>query len=189
MTALVTLDDYKIYKKITKTESDEQIQTIILSSSAIVKTYCGHAFIDYFSTPKVEYINIEPGQHAILMNEWPIVSVSTVETRNTDGTYTVLDSSEYFVDKGIDTIFMYSGYWPEGYGAVKITYTAGYSSTPEDVRIATLDLVSHYFKEEYKERKSIGSASIDNTTPRSSSGATPKWPPHVIRILDMYRNV
>lgn len=186
MTALVTLDDYKTYKKITKTESDEQIQTIISSCSTIVKTYCGHAFIDYHSTPKVEYINIEPGTHAILMNEWPIVAVSTIETRNSDGTYTVLDASEYFVDKGIDTIFMYSGYWPEGYGAVKITYTAGYSTTPEDVRIATLDLVSHYFKEEYKERKSIGSASIDNTV---TSGTSQKWPPHVIRILDMYRNV
>lgn len=185
MADLITLSEYKTYKKITKTENDDQLNLIIASISALVKTYCGHSFTDYYSTNKVEYINIEPSQHAILLNEWPIKEVVSIETIETDNSYSLLDTSYYFVDKAIDTIFMRSGYWPQGYGSVRITYKAGYQTTPEEVKIATLDLVSHYFKEEFKERKAIGSTSIDNGTYFSSS----KWPSHIVRVLDLYRNV
>jgi hypothetical protein len=186
MAALITLADYKLYKKITKTDSDEELGAIIASVSSLVKTYCGHSFIDYFATPKVETFNTKASQHAILLNEWPVNTVSLVQYRD-DYTeaYQTLAATEYFVDPTIDTVFIHSGYWPEGFGSVKITYTAGYSTTPEDVKIASLDLVQHYFKEEYKERKTLGSASID--TGLSKIGNS-KWPPHVIRVLDLYRN-
>lgn len=188
MTDLVTLEDYKIYKKLTKTENDEGLNVIIKSVSNMVKTYCGHSFIDYFTANKVEVFNIAEYQHAILLNEWPVKEVVSVESRNTDGTYTVVDPSEYFVDTSIDTIFKTSGYWPSGFGSIKITYKAGYETTPEDLKIATLDLVTHYFKEEYKERRTIGQASIDNSKSYRQTLST-KWPMHVARILDMYKNV
>lgn len=186
MTALITLADYKLYKKITKTDSDEELSAIIASVSNLVKTYCGHSFIDYFTTPKVEIFNTKASQHAILLNEWPVNTVSLVEYRD-DYTeaYQTLASTDYFVDTTIDTVFLHSGYWPEGFGSVKITYTAGYTATPEDVKIAALDLVQHYFKEEYKERKTLGSASID--TGQSKIGNS-KWPAHIARVLDLYRN-
>lgn len=186
MPALITLADYKLYKKLTKTDSDEELGAIIASVSNLVKTYCGHSFIDYYSTPKVEIFNVKQSQHALLLNEWPVNAVSLVEYRDEyTEPYTTLANTEYYVDTSIDTVFLHSGYWPEGFGAVKITYTAGYSSTPEDIKIAALDLVHHYHKEEYKERKSIGSASIDNGL---SKLGTSKWPAHIIRVLDLYRN-
>lgn len=186
MTALITLEDYKLYKKLTKTDSDEELNAIIASVSSLIKTYCGHSFIDYYTSPKVEVFNTKQSQHAILLNEWPVKTVSLVEYRDSyDSSYVTLPSTEYFVDTSIDTVFIHSGYWPEGFGSVKVTYTAGYATTPEDVRIAALDLVHHYFKEEYKERKSIGTASID--TGLSKMGSS-KWPPHVSRVLELYRN-
>lgn len=186
MAALITLEDYKLYKKLTKTDSDEELTAIIASVSNLIKTYCGHSFIDYYTTPRVETFNIKPLQHAILLNEWPVKTVSLVEYRQQhDMSYETLPSTEYYVDTSIDTLFMHSGYWQEGFGAVKVTYTAGYSATPEDVKIAALDLVHHYHKEEYKERKTIGAATID--TGFSKLGNS-KWPPHVMRVLDLYRN-
>lgn len=186
MAALITLADYKVYKKITKTDSDGELNAIIASVSNLVKTYCGHSFIDYYSTPKVETFNIKASQHAILLNEWPVRTVSLVQYRDAyNEAYQTLAPEEYYVDYDIDTLFIHSGYWAEGFGAVKITYTAGYASTPDDVQIAALDLVQHYFKEEYKERKTLGSASID--TGISKTG-TSKWPAHVVRVLDLYRN-
>lgn len=185
MTALITLSDYKSYKKITKTDSDEELNGIIASVSSLIKTYCGHSFIDYYSIPKVEVFNVNESQHALLLNEWPVKNVSSVEYRDSyDKPYEVLTPSDYYVDTNIDTVFKHSGYWPAGFGSVKITYTAGYTTTPEDIKIAALDLVHHYFKEEYKERKSLGAASIDNSTKFNAS----KWPAHVIRVLDLYRN-
>lgn len=186
MAALITLQDYKLYKKLTKTESDEELSFIISSVSNLVKTYCGHSFIDYYSTPKVEVFNTKKSQHAILLNEWPVKTVSQVEYREKHNLpYMLLSPEEYYVDPNSDTIFMQSGYWPEGFGAVKVTYTAGYETTPEDVKVASLDLVHHYFKEEYKERKTLGAATID--TGLSKIG-TSRWPAHVVRVLDMYRN-
>ena len=186
MTALITLEDYKLYKKITKTDSDEELNAIIASVSNLIKTYCGHSFIDYFTTPKTEVFNIKQSQHALLLNEWPVKTVSLVEYRDSyEENYVTLASSEYFIDTSIDTIFKHSGYWPDGFGAVKVTYTAGYATTPPDIKIAGLDLVHHYHKEEYKERKSIGTATID--TGLSKMG-TSRWPAHVARVLDMYKN-
>lgn len=186
MAALITLEDYKLYKKLTKTDSDEELSAIIASVSNLVKTYCGHSFIDYYTVPKVEVFNIKQSQHAILLNEWPVKTVSQVEYREDYNLpYQVLDPVEYYVDPTIDTIFRHEGYWEYGFGSVKVTYTAGYEDTPEDVKIAALDLVHHYFKEEYKERKTLGAATID--TGLSKMG-TSKWPPHVARVLDMYRN-
>ena len=43
-------------------------------------------------------------------------------------------------------------------GAVKITYTAGYSSTPKDLQLALFDLVNYYMKDEHKERRTLGGA-------------------------------
>jgi hypothetical protein len=186
MAALITLEDYKLYKKLTKTESDQELSGIIASVSNLVKTYCGHSFIDYYTTPRVQLFNIKKSQDAVLLNEWPVKEVEKVEYKDDyrEG-YKLLDPEEYYVDESIDTLFRHKGYWESGFGALKVTYTAGYESTPEDVRIAALDLVHHYFKEEYKERKTLGAATID--TGFSKMGSS-KWPPHVIRVLDLYRN-
>jgi hypothetical protein len=189
MVNLVTLQDYKTYKKLSKTDSDAELNLIINSVSVMVKSYIGHSLLDYYSTPKVEYFNTNASQVALLLTEWPIVNVSLVETRITyQDDYTTVDPVEYYVDSSMDSVYNNKGYWNQGYGAVRVTYTAGYASTPEDIKLATLDLVHHYFKEEYKERKSIGNATIDNSTSRANALAT-EWPMHVTRVLDFYKNV
>jgi len=34
--------------------------------------------------------------------------------------------------------------WAKGVGAVKITYNAGYASTPRDLQLALFDLVNYF---------------------------------------------
>lgn len=183
---MISLDDYKLYKKIVKTDHDADLEFIIASVVQMVKTYCGHSFVDYYTTPKVESFNVNPYQHALLLNEWPVRAITSVEYRDSyEDPYEVLDPVEYSQDSESATLFKHSGYWPQGFAAVKVTYTAGYSDAPGDVQIAALDLVQHYFKEEYKERKTIGAASIDTG---SSKVSTTKWPAHVVKVLDMYKN-
>jgi hypothetical protein len=190
MTALVTLDDYKRYKKITKTDNDEEIGFIIDSVSSMVKSYCGHSFIDYYTTPIEEIFNINNmTQNAIQLNEWPVKAISTIYTRqayNTD--YVLMDSANYYTDPMTGSIYLINGdYWYSGFASVKVTYTAGWATTPDDIKIACLDLVHHYYKEEYKERKQIGNVSVDNSN--RYIGIASKWPAHVSRVLHMYKNV
>lgn len=189
---LVTLADYKTYKKLTKTDSDAELNLLITSVSALVKTYLGHSLIDYYSTPKVEVFNIARNTNTLQLNDWPINQVISVEARTTySDTYTLYDPSEYQVDTYTDSIYKHLTYWPEGFGAVKVTYTAGYPATPDDIKLATLDLINHYHKEEYKEGKSIGNATINNNPAgfsRTAANST-EWPSHIQRVLSMYKNV
>lgn len=188
---LVLLDDYKTYKKLTKTDDDDGLNIIISSVSEIVKNYCGHTLVDHFSTPKEEVFNTVCGQKYIVLNEWPIVSITSVYSRKAyNYDYELVPSTDYYRDAESDTLHYLLGYWPDGLGSVKVTYTAGYDEIPEDLKLACYDLITHYFKEEYKERRSIGAASIDNSTRFNSTKFNQsKWPAHVVRILDMYRNV
>jgi hypothetical protein len=191
MAALVNLTDYKIYKKITKTDADVELQYIIDSVNTLVRTFVGHSIIDYYTTPYEETFNVSQGQSALQLKEWPIRAVSKVETREDyDKPYVIMSTAEYHVDTSVDCIFLHgkSTYWPEGFGAVKVIYTAGYATVPLDLRMACLDLVHMYAKEEYKEKRAIGNTSIDNSTTRGASLAT-EWPIHIVRILNMYRNV
>ena len=45
-------------------------------------------------------------------------------------------------------------------GAVKVTYNAGYASTPKDLKLALFDLVNYYMKDEHKERRTLGGAHV-----------------------------
>lgn len=185
MANLVTLEEYKTYKKMTKTDDDNVLNFIISSVSDLVKTYCGHSFIDYFAQDKVELITVRGDtQESIQLTEWPVISVSSVEYRDSyENDYETTD--RYYLDEISDSLFINGGYWPKGNGAVKVTYRGGSATTPDDVKLATLDLVAHYFKEEYKEQKSIGNAIINTGGQLSNNN---KWPTHVVRILDFHRN-
>jgi hypothetical protein len=76
--------------------------------------------------------------------------------------------------------------FPLGTKSVKLIYKGGYSSTPSDLKLACFDLITYYMKKESTPNKAIpGSASINNI-----AGSTPSdFPPHIKRILELYRNI
>ena len=77
--------------------------------------------------------------------------------------------------------------WPKGPGAVKIVYTAGYSTTPKDLQLAVADLITYYLKDEYKERRTLQGASVQNRGTSSMSDNV-DFPDHIKRVLDLYKN-
>jgi hypothetical protein len=76
--------------------------------------------------------------------------------------------------------------WPTGPASVKVTYKAGYSTCPADLKLAMIDLVTYYHKDEYKERKVMAGASIQNSASTSQPGNV-GFPDHIKRILDFYK--
>ena len=83
-------------------------------------------------------------------------------------------------DENVDKAF------PKGRKAVKVVYTAGYSSCPEDLKLALFDLVKYYLKDERKERMTIAGATVQNsvsTSIKNNAG----FPDHIKRVLDMYK--
>ena len=68
---------------------------------------------------------------------------------------------------------------------VEVVYRAGYESLPQDLRLAVVDLVMYYHKNEQKQRQTIAGATIQNST--TSMRDTPSFPDHIKRVLDMHK--
>ncbi|MAC69021.1 MAG: hypothetical protein CMP84_02210, partial [Gammaproteobacteria bacterium] len=152
MTDLVTLIDYKAAEGVTTPKSDAQLNFIIPSVSQLVKTYCANSFVDYYSTNKVDTINVNWGTHLIQLTESPVNSIVSVEERETyDSSYVTLTTTsyEYYLDSATDSLIRTTGgttykNWARGPGAVRVTYKAGYASLPADLRLAVFDLITYY---------------------------------------------
>ena len=200
MANLVTLQQYKDFAGLQGVKTDARINTIIPQVTEVVKNYCGSSIIDYYGSDKTEYFDIlDDRTSRIMLDESPLVSVSQVQERDDQASsYVTLitensDSSgkyEYIVDTMTDSIVRtdenVDKAFPKGRKAVKVVYTAGYSSCPEDLKLALFDLVKYYLKDERKERMTIAGATVQNsvsTSIKNNAG----FPDHIKRVLDMYK--
>ena len=200
MADLVTLQQYKDFAGLTSIKNDARINVVIDQVSQLVKTYCGSTIIDYASTNKVEYKNIKDSiVDTIILDESPLIQVVSVQERTSqaDAYVTLITENsnnsgkyEYVVDDESDSITRTNStgnkYWAKGMKSVKVTYKAGYTSTPEDLKLAVFDLIKYYMKDERKERQSISGASVENVLSSSLAGNI-GFPDHIKRILDMYK--
>tara|TARA_R110002020_G_scaffold360570_1_gene573337 strand:+ start:117 stop:728 length:612 start_codon:yes stop_codon:yes gene_type:complete len=200
MANLVTIQQYKDFAGLQGVQSDARINTLIPQVTQIVKTYCGSSILDYYSSAKTEYFDIRDGlTDRVMLDESPINSVTSVSERDSQSdSYTTLitensDSSgkyEYIIDTMTDSIIRTTStgtkYFPRGHKAVKVIYTAGYSATPDDLKLAVYDLIKYYLKDERKARMQIAGAMVEN---QSTSGIAGNigFPDHIKRILDFYK--
>lgn len=200
MADLITLQQYKDFAGLQGVQTDARINVIIDSISQLIKNYCGTSFIDFYSTDKTEFFDILDNHTTrIMLGESPLVSVSQVQEReDQSSSYVTLitensdssDKYEYMIDTVTDSIVRTNSTtdipFPRGRKAVKVVYRAGYSSTPEDLKLACFDLVKYYLKDERKDRMTIAGATVENavsTSIRNNAG----FPDHIKRVLDMYK--
>ena len=170
MADLVTLQDYKDMEGINGPKEDLRISRLIPSVSELVKTYCGNSFVDFYSNNKIEDFDIYWDTYAVQLTESPIVDIVSVQERGGyDQAYSTRTTTdyEYYLDARTDSIVRTnkSGSrlnWSQGVGAVRVTYKAGYSEVPSDLKLAVSDLITYYLKDEHKERRTLGGASIQN---------------------------
>jgi|TARA_B100000073_G_scaffold15582_1_gene12692 hypothetical protein len=189
MANFITLQQFKDAEGIQSPRDDYKLTRIIDSVSALVKTYCGNSIIDHFSTNKVEEFNIDWDTHVVQLTESPVNTIVSVQKRDSvTDSYATVNTTEYYLDKKTDSVLYVTGSnyknWPRGAGAVKVTYTAGYASTPVDLQIAVIDLINYYFKDEHKTRRTLSGATMENAPQGEGRG----FPDHIKRVLDMYKN-
>ena len=195
MANLITLQDYKTAEGITQPKDDARLDVLIPSVSQLVKTYCGNSFVDYYSSNKTETIDINWGTYIAQLTESPVNAIVSVQERTAyNGSYTTLTTGayEYYLHSETDSVYRTTSSglfqnWPTGVGAVKIVYTAGYSAIPGDLKLAVLDLITYYLKDEHKQRQSIAGASIQNQGSTSQNNNV-SFPDHIKRVLDLYKN-
>ena len=192
MANLITLADYKQIEGLTNPKDDFRINQLIDSVSQLVKTYCGNSIVDFYSTNKVETFNIDWHTHIVQLTESPVNNIVSVQKRDSvTESYSTVPTTDYYLDTATDSVLYVTGStyknWPRGAGAVKVTYTAGYASTPKDLKLAIFDLITYYLKDEHKERRTLGGASIQNQGSTSLRDSV-AFPDHIKRVLDLYKN-
>ena len=192
MADLITVNEYKDAEGLRGEKDDDRLAVIVPQVSDLVKKYCGISFIDYFSTNKVETFNIDWSTHLVQLTESPVNSIVSVEKRDSvTESYSTVATTDYYLDASTDSILYVTGStyknWPRGAGSVKVTYKAGYETTPSDLRLAVIDLITYYLKDEHKERRTLGGASIQNQGSTSLRDSV-AFPDHIKRVLDLYKN-
>lgn len=181
---LITKAEYKAHAGISSVNKDTEIDALIPRVSALVKNYCRRSFIDYVNTDIVEYFN-GPADY-LPLKEFPIIEVSGVEISTDYGeTYTLLAQyTDYVLDIANENIKSLSTYgFVERINGYRVTYRGGYTSIPDDLKLAVIDLVTYYIKND--------SAIHSNKAPGTSSVqieyiSTTSLPAHIKRVLDLY---
>jgi hypothetical protein len=98
------------------------------------------------------YLDIGAVYSAITIPLGPVTSVDQVAYVDATGTLNIIPSNQYFVNKEVSPALiapLYGGMWPITInypGAVKIDFTAGYTTCPPDIRAAILLLLGHWFE-------------------------------------------
>lgn len=178
---LITVDEYKEYAAINSIDFDDKIQSIVNRVSELVKSYCNRKFIDGYDKYTQQYVNLTEYSNYdgyFYPQEFPLQALINVEYSTDMGeTYTQL--LDCVLDRSKDAIYI-PELGREGINMFKITYTGGYQKTPEDLKLACLDLVDYYYKGESVPRRS----SMNNTI---EYVMTSDMPSHIKRVLDIYR--
>ena len=192
MADLVTLAEYKEAEGISSPKEDLRLATLVPAVSQLVKTYCANSIIDFYSSNKTETFSIDWDTYLVQLTESPVNTIVSVQKRDSvTESYSTVPTTDYYLDTATDSVLYVTGStyknWPRGAGSVKVVYTAGYASTPADLKLAIFDLITYYLKDEHKERRTLGGASIQNQGSTSLRDSV-AFPDHIKRVLDLYKN-
>lgn len=183
MADLITAAEYKIYASIASTESDAKLSVVVPMVSAFVKTYCNRDFANNTATDITEYYS--NGGKLFYISEPPVTSITSLEQKPyPSADYVVLvDKVDYEYDMAnycfvslLDSGFLASP------NAVKVTYKGGFATTPADLKLGIISLITYYMKNESMIKKSINGNSNMQEFPQSAD-----LPPHIKRVFDLYR--
>lgn len=183
MADLVTKQEYKTYSGINSTNHDAEIDFLIPKVSELVKTYCRRSFVDYFDEAKIEVF--KGGHSALLLKETPVTQVISVERSiNYGQTYSKLIKFTDWVSEGDSILSLHAtGIWPELINGYKVNYFGGFETVPADLKLAVLDLITYYRKNDgaIHSTKAPGTNAV-----QIEYVSTTNLPAHIKRILDQY---
>ena len=179
---LATLADFKIFLNIDSadTSQDTFLTSCLTNAGAIVERYLNR---------KIEAADYDEkydggGNNFIILNYMPINSISSLK----DGDDTIsVDDYVYYADSGI--VKLKSGYFEDGIQNVQISYNAGYTTVPDVIEEATLEIAALLYKGSDAGEGRLGKASISIPEGGGTLSFVNKLPDLVLLGLRSYRKV
>ena len=135
--ALLTLDEAKEFLRITGTEEDSLISSLIEQASQMVETYCDR-YIEKRTDLTEDFFHVKD---RILVHAYPIISISAVQLIDDNGNAT--DISDYTTDNELGIIYLKTEYSDAHF---RVTYTGGFETIPASIKNATLHLLGQIWR-------------------------------------------
>lgn len=175
---LTTLANAKQYLAITDANADALIQQLVTGASAFIQTECSRTF----RSMSYEDVCDGRGRDKQTLRNYPVTAVSsvTVDGISIPAATSVVAPGFLFHNR---TLMLRHYRFSRGLQNVVVNYTAGFDSTPNDLDLATCELVAL----KYNERKRQG------VTSQTIAGQIiiykqTDMPPSVQTVLDNYDN-
>lgn len=163
---LVTLDEMKDFLQYDDddTDRDNNLGLFINLVSTMTENYTQRKFIENLFT---EYYN-GTGNDVLLLKHYPITDDETsievwVDLDREFGGDSLLDSDDIIVDQDNGMLIRRDYVWPLGQKPIKVTYGAGYTEVPYDLRLATMEAVAYFWKRRNEKTWGVSSVSKSET--------------------------
>ena len=182
MATLITLQDYKAYAGISNSNSDAKLTITLDLVEEFVETYCGRKFL---SGTYTEQLSSEAS--TLFPRNLPITSVTGLSYIDTSKVSQSIDAADYIVysEEGIVEIFDHNALSVASIlRPFSITYVGGFTSTPAALKLALMDLVTYYDKQQYINKTTSVNVNVLGQDDESEGS---ELPPHIKRVLDLYR--
>ena len=182
MANLITLQDYKNFVGITNSTDDPKLMIILGLVEEFVETYCGRQFL---AATHTEQLKSENG--SLFLRNLPVTSVSKVTYLDSSKALAEVTSSDYIVYAEEGMVELFDQATLQVLDILKpfsITYTGGYSEVPAALKLAIMNLITYYHKQQFISKTSSVNVNISNSDDESQGSDLPS---HIKRVLDLYR--
>ncbi len=204
--AIVTLAEAKAQMKLvdTNTNEDATFEGYINEISSAVELYCKRKFVSQSITSE---LHDGSGGRFLYPRYFPIQQLSTESSPTTaqklaslqyrdtpDSTWTDIEDNinNIFIETGDDScrpyIELYDTYFPVGRRNITVSYKAGYTTVPSDIKMAVLEMIQMRWNEAKRGNDWLGQGNI-NASQSGNSFSTSlitldkRWK----MVLDRYR--
>jgi len=148
-TRFVEVDDMKVRLRVTHSNDDDYIDSLIQAHTAVIQNWVGRTIV---STTFSETHDVGFRQVAVFLKEYPIISIAGCTSHST----AMVEDTDYYADyntgvlkkapvDAISVLDYQKDYWYEGLSEFSITYTAGYATIPIAIQEATIKLVQREY--------------------------------------------
>lgn len=149
---ILTSREAKLLLNITDDKQDDLITMLVTTMSTTIETYCDRSF------GAADYIEYQDGDGTDTMytDQWPINSIASIYDdpareflsdsllAATDYTYYANEGRISLLSSVLNSKFSYC--FSPGYNNVKITYNAGYTAIPSDLKLIASEIMGKKYK-------------------------------------------
>ena len=187
---ICTLAEFKVYAGLSDTTYDTLLQVYINSVTDIFNAYCWKVFGEVKTVTQITDIEDKFGDR-ILLKYSPLITVTAVldnyDPLSQSG-INLTQNKDYYVYKGAGLIkTAFPQHFHQGLQKVRIDYVAGYSTVPDDVKMAAYMQIQYLWRNarggEGKSSERIGNYSFTRSTKDNV------LLPEVQAILDRHRKI